>query len=81
VTTNANKNAVTNARIRYVLLVSGALAEGTRGQSFAILSADLTGQIRPSANKKLKTLHQQSDHAGDHERCGPYPVEIQPGLA
>jgi hypothetical protein len=29
----------------------------------------------------LKSLHQQGDYARDHECCGPYRIEIQPGLA
>ena len=34
-----------------------------------------------TATIECKGLHQQSDHASDHERCGPYQVEIEPRLA
>jgi hypothetical protein len=30
---------------------------------------------------KFMRLHPQSDHAGHNERCSPYQVEIEPGLA
>src|SRR5437763_7900089 len=30
---------------------------------------------------KFTRLHQQSDQAGNHERCTPYQVDIEPRLA
>ena len=31
--------------------------------------------------QKIERLHKQGDHAGHHECCTPYQVEIEPGLA
>src|SRR5437016_12726199 len=62
--------------------LSLGLCQGCRQSgAIAILPADLTGRNPSAGQQKLKMLHQQSDYAGDQERCGPYRVEIQPGLA
>jgi hypothetical protein len=59
----------------------GLLQVCRQSGAIAILPADLTGRNPSAGQQELKMLYQQSDYAGDHERCGPYRAEIQPGLA
>jgi hypothetical protein len=42
-----------------------------------VLPCSVASTPRPP---KVKRLNQQSEHAGDHECCSPYQVEIELGL-